>query len=787
MTDGVAFVDMPLIRRDTVEQRDYQIALAEVASKQSTMIVLSTGLGKTVIAAFVAAKQLVQYPDGKVLFLAPSRPLVDQQARFLRRVMDIEEDLIVRLTGHDSPEDRQRAWMNAKVIVMTPQAVQNDLIQMRYELSDVVLIVYDEAHRGMGDYAYTFIAEMYERQGKHQLSLGLTASPGHDTEKISTVCSNLRLKHIEVRTTSSKDVRPYVVSITDYVRYVTLPPQIEELREILRDLLREYTAPVLNYGYSLPDARRLSRKEILRVQLEIRKELGTYTKPPRHLYILMRNLTASLRIEHLLDFIGTQGIEPTYRYVQGMYEEARNKKASKGVQDLISRVEFRQFENLLQSLIDKGFRHPKVDELIEIVSEQLSANLDSRILVFTRFRDTAIEVATALEELEDARVSRFVGQSSRGQDKGFTQKKQIEVLDAFRNNEYNILVATQVGEEGLDIPECNLVVFYDCVPSVVPFIQRRGRTGRKLPGRSVILVARNTHDEFYYWSVFSKLKRMPSALKDAERETSGKKEAEKSTIAKTAEQLSLEEFSGSEDETSSTQSTDSSVARDREKIKIIVDSRELATAVARELTRLGVEITTETLQIGDYIASEEVAVERKETGDFVQSLIDGRLFVQLTALRAAYRRPVLIIEGDQLIGLRAVNPTSIYGALAAIAIKIQVPIIWSHSAEETANLLYRIAHLEQVEAKRPIRTRTPETKSADARTLEYILSGFPGIDTIISRGILEEFGTLQRVFQASEEELKRVRGVGPKTAERIRRILTMEYPSYENKTKDNNE
>ncbi len=786
MADGVSFVDMPLIKKNTVEYREYQITLAEIASTQSTMIVLSTGLGKTVIAAFVAAKRLVDYPDEKVLFLAPSRPLVDQQARFLRRVIDIQEDLIVHLTGQDAPEERQQLWKTAKIIVMTPQALQNDLIQMRYDLSDVALIVYDEAHRGMGDYAYTFVAEMYEKQGKHQLSLGLTASPGHDPEIISTICNNLRLKHIEVRTTSSRDVRQYAVSITSHVHYVVLPPQIEVLRDILRNLLNDYVTPVIKYGYSLPESRRLSRKEILRVQSEIRRELGTYTRPPSHLYLLMRNLTASLRIEHLLDFIGTQGIEPTYRYVQGMHEEIHNKRASKGVQDLLLREEFRQFESLLQALIEKGFRHPKVDELIEIVNEQLSVNKDSRILVFTRFRDTAIEIATALNELENARVSRFVGQGSRGQDKGFTQKKQIEVLDAFRNNEFNILVATQVGEEGLDIPECNLVVFYDCVPSVVPFIQRRGRTGRRTPGRVVILVARDTHDEFYYWSVFGRLRRMPSALREAEKEHSSKKDVTEKTTPpeKTDEQMSLEEFSALESEALSAQTTEPYVSKERGVIKLVVDSRELTSAVARELTRLGVNITTETLQIGDYIVSDEVAVERKETGDFVQSLIDGRLFVQLTALRAAYRRPVLIIEGERLIGLRAVNPTAIYGALASIAIRIQVPIIWSHNAEETANILYRLAHLEQVESKRPIRTRTPDTKSADARTLEYILSGFPGIDTVISRAILEEFRTLQRVFQASEEELKRVRGVGPKTAARIRRILTMEYPVSENNTED---
>ena len=757
------YVDIPMIREDSIEYRAYQVNLAEVATKESTMVVLSTGLGKTVIAALVAAKRLVQFPDSKVLFLAPSRPLVDQQARYLKRVLDLEEELVVCLTGQDSPEDRQEIWKDARVVVMTPQALQNDLVQRSYDLKDVSLVVFDEAHRGVGNYAYTFIAELYEKQGTNIRGLGLTASPGHQAEHIRNVCENLRLSHVEVRNEKSKDVRDYIVSIDSEMRFIKLPPEIEVLKDILYSIIDIYRTPVINQGFSLPDARRMTRKEILRTQSEVRKEIGSYTKPPHGLFLVIRNLTALLRIIHLLEFVGTQGLMPTHRYIQGVYEEIRNKKSSKGVKDLVSRSEFKQFESLLGALIDKGHRHPKADVILEIVSEQLSVNLDSRILIFTRFRDTAVEVCETLEQLEDARVSRFVGQSSRGSDKGFSQKKQVQILDGFRNNEFNVLVATQVGEEGLDIPECNLVVFYDCVPSVVPYIQRRGRTGRRSPGRVVIFVAKGTHDEFYHWSVINKLKKMPSALKEAEQEED-------------EEQTSLDEFVSDDDETAE-KMVSKAPKKDDGHVRLIVDSRELPTAVARELTRLDVEISGESLEIGDYIASEDVAIERKESGDFIQSLIDGRLFVQLSSLRSAYRRPVLIIEGEQIIGLRAVNPASIYGALASIAIRIQVPILWTRNPEETANVLYRIAHMEQIGSNKPLRTRSGDARGTDAEALEYILSGFPGVDTVTSRAILSEFGTLEKIFSAEQKDLQKVKGVGPKIASRIRRLLTTEYPS----------
>ena len=759
------YTEMPLIKKSSVDYRSYQVNLADIAARQSTMIVLSTGLGKTVIAALVTAKRLFNFPDSKVLFLAPSRPLVDQQARYLKRVLDFDEGLVVCLTGQDSPESRKTSWRDARVIIMTPQALQNDLIQSSYDLSEVSLIVFDEAHRGVGNYAYTFVAELYERQGKNVRSLGLTASPGHQAEHIKTVCENLRLSHVEVRNESSKDVREYIVSVDSEVHYIRLPSEIEVLRDILYSIMNDYREPVVEHGFKLPEGRRLTRNEILRTQREVRKEIGTYTKPPRGLFLVIRNLTALMRTVHLLEFVGTQGLMPTQRYIQGIYEEIRNKKTSKGVQNLVSKSEFQQFEALLNALIAKGHRHPKADSLLEIVSDQLSINQDSRILIFTRFRDTAVEITETLEQLDDARVSRFVGQSSRGSDKGFSQKKQVEVLEGFRNNEFNILVATQVGEEGLDIPECNLVIFYDCVPSVVPYIQRKGRTGRRAPGRVVIFVAKETHDEFYHWSVLSKLKKMPKALEEVE-------DIEKE------KQTSLDEFVTDEPQEDSDPLTRIAPQKEADKIKLIVDSRELPTAVARELARLDVQISGESLKIGDYIASEDVAVERKESMDFIQSLLDGRLFVQLTALRSAYRRPVLIIEGEQIIGLRAVNPASIYGALASIAIRIQVPIIWTRNAEETANVLYRIAHLEQVTSKKPLRTRSGESKGTDAEALEYILSGFPGVDTVTSRALLTEFGTLEKIFSSEQIDLQRVKGVGPKIAGRIKRLLESKYPTH---------
>lgn len=93
-------------------------------------------------------------------------------------------------------------------------------------------------------------------------------------------------------------------------------------------------------------------------------------------------------------------------------------------------------------------------------------------------------------------------------ERGLKQKAQVDAVNKFREGEYNILVATQVGEEGLDISECNLVVFYDNVPSAIRFVQRKGRTGRKAAGRVVVLITRDTLDEAYYWISKRKMKQV---------------------------------------------------------------------------------------------------------------------------------------------------------------------------------------------------------------------------------------------------------------------------------------
>jgi Fanconi anemia group M protein len=134
------------------------------------------------------------------------------------------------------------------------------------------------------------------------------------------------------------------------------------------------------------------------------------------------------------------------------------------------------------------------------------------VIVFAHYRETADRVTQDLARIPGLRPVRFVGQASHGNDIGLSQKEQVEILEKFKAGEVNVIVATSIGEEGLDIPQVDLVVFYEPVPSEIRTIQRRGRTGRSAAGRVVMLVTTDTRDEAYFYSARRKERKMHQEL-----------------------------------------------------------------------------------------------------------------------------------------------------------------------------------------------------------------------------------------------------------------------------------
>ncbi|MEM3079761.1 MAG: DEAD/DEAH box helicase, partial [Thermoproteota archaeon] len=192
------WVKHPMIKPNTLEVREYQVKIAKSCLKRNTLVCLPTGLGKTLIALLATAEMLKLKPQSKVIFLSPTRPLVLQHLNTFRKILALNPREMEAVTGYIAPNQRVNLW-NKKVVFSTPQVLMNDLLNGKADLSQVSMIIFDEAHRAVGDYAYTFIAERASGE-RGVLLLGLTASPGVDADEINVIKRNLYMEKIEART-----------------------------------------------------------------------------------------------------------------------------------------------------------------------------------------------------------------------------------------------------------------------------------------------------------------------------------------------------------------------------------------------------------------------------------------------------------------------------------------------------------------------------------------------------------------------------------------------------------
>jgi ERCC4-related helicase len=485
-------VDLKLIVPNSVEARVYQVALAESAARASTMIVLPTGLGKTVVALLVIAKRLEE--GGRIIFLAPTKPLVEQHAEFLRSHLLAETTIF---TGEIPPEKRMELWkQEQQAIVSTPQVIENDLKAGRITLAGVKLIIFDEAHRAVGNYAYRFIASRYIEQADDPLILGMTASPGGTVEKINEVSESLFIDNIEIRTESDPDVYPYTHEKNVEMLKFTLPPEMETIRQHLKQGATERLRKLIKMKVVFSEW--VSTSELIKVQHKVATDRN---------YRAMSLVAEVIKLRHAIGLIETQGVVPTRKYFTRLIKQAQSKKGSKAARNLVSDDRIKAAVELSNRLDEI---HPKLEALKGVVLQQLALKPDSRVIVFTNYRDTAEIVRNTLNTVREVRAEKFVGQAKKDGLKGLSQKEQVKLVSDFVNGTYNVLVATSVAEEGLDIPATDMVVFYEPIPSEIRSIQREGRTGRRRAGRVVVLITKGTRDEAYS-SSSSRKKRMMSA------------------------------------------------------------------------------------------------------------------------------------------------------------------------------------------------------------------------------------------------------------------------------------
>ncbi len=743
------------IKPDLVERREYQWNIANSATNASTLVVLPTGMGKTIIALLVIAKELAK--DKNILFLSPTKPLVNQHAQSLAVFLTLPDSVAV-FTGEVAPEKRIALWNSKRIIVSTPQVIENDLIAHRYDLSKISRIIFDEAHRAAGNYSYVFIAEMFKKQQNERRCLGMTASPGNNLSEILEVCKNLEITNIEIRTKIDPDVRPYVHDLEIKWKEIQLPVEFNYTLQLLRKALSERLITLKNIGVlDSASVSLINRKKLLEIQQTIQTELRSRQQPPQDLFKAASMQNAAIKLVHAIELLQTQGVNALKSYVTRLTNEATSKGGSKASRDILSDPNVLEAIAYIKSL---KIEHPKIQEIVNIIKDQFSRKNDSKIIVFTHYRDTSQYVLKQLEGLPLVKPVRFIGQAGKDNDKGLTQKEQIDIIKRFKQDVFNVLIATSVAEEGLDIPSTDLVVFYEPVPSEIRTIQRKGRTARQMAGKVIILIAKGTPDEAYYWSSRQKERRMHQEL-EVLRNALRNKIQDPTAIYQTAlhqeNQKKLEEYSK------------------KSSVKIIVDHRESRSPVMRFLTQKDVLVEPQQLDVGDYIISSRIGVERKTVDDFLGSLIEGKLFVQMKNLRATYSRPLLLIEGEGLLMKRNMSHNAIFGSIAAIIVDFGIPIITTQTAQETADFLAVMAQREQKEGDRAVAIRGEKTARTVSEQQQFLVEGLPNVSAVLAQRLLQHFGSIRALANATEEELCKISGIGKNIAGDILKILNADY------------
>ncbi|MHA1649438.1 MAG: DEAD/DEAH box helicase [Candidatus Helarchaeota archaeon] len=759
------FFTHKLIKKDKIERRLYQETILGTCNRVNSLVILPTGLGKTIIAALIAVNRLSKYSDSKIIFLAPTKPLVAQHYQTFKSVLVLDEELKI-LTGSIASKKRGEIFNDAKILFYTPQTLQNDIITDTVNLKNVSLIIFDEAHRAVGEYAYCFIADRYMKTADNPLILGITASPGATKEKIDTVLENLFIKNIEIRTERSPDVVQYIQDIEIQWIKIKLPKEFQEIKRKIEAMYKD-TLKYLKRSHVLEsyDISRVTKKDLLTAQIKIQKEVKSKAEPTSDDFELIAMAAMAIRYSYMLELLETQGLNSLLSYLIKNEKKASGKHASRVLRGFVESPFFIDIKNKVKSLLEKGIYHPKFSTLQKYLENQFKQNESSRVIVFTQYRVTAQLVTDQLSKIEGLRPVRFVGQQSKPGDKGLGQKQQLEILELFKEGTYNVLVATSVAEEGLDIAECDLVIFYDVVPSEIRYVQRKGRTGRKKPGKVVILMAENSRDEGYYWASQRKQREMHRILNEIQEMSRNKfKRIDES-------QTQITEFFQKKKEIKEKKEIR------EEKFEIIVDHREYSSSLVKELVTFGFKIKLAQLPVADYLLGNRILIERKTCEDFSKSIIDGRLFKEIKELKQNSLQSLLIIEGENLYTQSSLKPEAIRGALVSIILDFNIPIIWTKNGKETASIFRTIARreLEKEEGKKTWRTRLEKSPQRTFEIQEYIVAGLPGIDTIRAKKLLSKLKTIENIFTAEEEELLEVEGIGEKLAKNIRKIVRAKY------------
>ncbi|KAF9983232.1 hypothetical protein BGZ65_002020 [Modicella reniformis] len=541
-------------------KRDYQYNIIRRALFTNTLVSLPTGLGKTFIAAVVMLNYYRWFPKSKIIFMAPTRPLVNQQIEACFNVCGIPQEDTVELTGQQAAELRKEEWRK-RVVFCTPQVLQNDLKSGFCPAEDIVCLVVDEAHRATGRYAYSEVIRLLEPVNRDVRVMALTATPGSDIKTVQQVVQNLKIAKIELRTEDSMDLQQYVFQRSVQEMVVPCGREVGEIRDKFQRIMRPFLERLSKLNIiRTADPGQLSRFAILQGKdIFLREHAQSANRA-----FVMKQVAICMGIVHAYELLTVHGIRSFFgnmdpfssykgtndasmdvqggsagskRKKQGMDGEYDKDDDSRHSLALKAMEEIPDFMRMMDSIRIKlkqpdFVSHPKMERLVGVVVQHfmdrqdendalVQARADSmmssstaaadgeplpqtRVMIFANYRETVEEITRVLEQHRPLiKVQSFIGQATSKGKKGISQKEQQRVVANFQKGEHNVLVATSIGEEGLDIGDVDLIVCYDSHASPIRMLQRMGRTGRKRKGKICVLLAEGHEEQKYRRSLSS--------------------------------------------------------------------------------------------------------------------------------------------------------------------------------------------------------------------------------------------------------------------------------------------
>ncbi|KZV33093.1 Fanconi anemia group M protein [Dorcoceras hygrometricum] len=441
-----------------ISRRDYQFAITQTALFSNTLVVLPTGLGKTFIAAVVMYNYFRWFPEGKIVFAAPTRPLVIQQIEACHKIVGIPQEWTIDMTGQTSPAVRASSCL----------------------VKHLVCLVIDEAHRATGNYSYSVaVRELMDVPVQLRI-LALTATPGSKQQAIQCVIDNLQISTLEYRNESDHDVLPYVHERKIEVIEVAMGDEAVEISNLLLDVKRPFAARLCALGVLQNiDFQMLSPCNLLNSRDKFRQE------PPVDLPHMKYGeiegyFGVLITLYHVRKLLTSHGIRPAFEMLEEKLKQGSFARFMSRNEVLL------KAKLLMEKTVSNGAPSPKLVKMLDVLTDHFKVKdpQNSRVIIFSNFRGSVRDIMSALENIgEYVKAVEFIGQSSGKVLKGQTQKVQQAVLKKFRTGGFNVLVATSIGEEGLDIMEVDLVICFDANISPLRMIQRMGRTGRKHEGR----------------------------------------------------------------------------------------------------------------------------------------------------------------------------------------------------------------------------------------------------------------------------------------------------------------